>query len=65
MTTFNDREKAFEQKFEHDQEIQFKVNARRNKLLGLWAALDFIYLAWFFGKGRDRKAMDSFLKKSS
>jgi hypothetical protein len=34
-------------------------------LLGLWAALDFIYLAWFFGKGRDRKAMDSFLKKSS
>jgi hypothetical protein len=38
MTTFNDREKAFEQKFEHDQEIQFKVNARRNKLLGLWAA---------------------------
>ncbi len=38
MTTFNDREKAFEQKFEHDQEIQFKVNSRRNKLLGLWAA---------------------------
>ena len=38
MTTFNDREKAFELKFEHDQEIQFKVNARRNKLLGLWAA---------------------------
>lgn len=38
MTTFNEREKAFEQKFEHDQEIQFKVNARRNKLLGLWAA---------------------------
>jgi hypothetical protein len=38
MTTFNEREKAFEQKFEHDQEIQFKVTARRNKLLGLWAA---------------------------
>ena len=38
MTTFDEREKAFEQKFEHDQEIQFKVNARRNKLLGLWAA---------------------------
>ncbi|MEI7874375.1 MAG: DUF1476 domain-containing protein [Alphaproteobacteria bacterium] len=38
MTTFNERERAFEQKFEHDQEIQFKVNARRNKLLGLWAA---------------------------
>src|SRR4051812_41666094 len=38
MTTFDDREKAFEAKYEHDQEIQFKVNARRNKLLGLWAA---------------------------
>jgi hypothetical protein len=38
MTTFKDRENAFEKQFEHDQEIQFKVNARKNKLLGLWAA---------------------------
>lgn len=38
MTTFDEREKAFEQKYEHDQELQFKANARRNKLLGLWAA---------------------------
>ena len=38
MTTFNDREKAFEKKFEHDQDIQFKVTARKNKMLGLWAA---------------------------
>jgi hypothetical protein len=38
MTTFNEREKGFEQKYKHDQELQFKVNARRNKLLGLWAA---------------------------
>lgn len=38
MSTFDDREKAFERKFEHDQELQFKANARRNKLLGLWAA---------------------------
>lgn len=38
MTTFDDREKSFEKKFQHDQEIQFKVNARKNKLLGLWAA---------------------------
>ncbi|TAJ25534.1 MAG: DUF1476 domain-containing protein [Reyranella sp.] len=38
MTTFDDREKAFEKKYEHDQELQFKVNSRRNKLLGLWAA---------------------------
>ena len=38
MTTFNDRERAFEKKFEQDQEVQFKVHARQNKLLGLWAA---------------------------
>ena len=38
MTTFNDREKAFENKFAHDEEMQFKAAARRNKLLGLWAA---------------------------
>jgi len=38
MTTFNEREKAFEKKFEHDQDLQFKVNARKNKMLGLWAA---------------------------
>ena len=38
MTTFDDRENAFENKFVHDQDLQFKVVARRNKLLGLWAA---------------------------
>ena len=38
MTTFDDRERGFEKKFELDQELQFKVKARRNKLLGLWAA---------------------------
>ena len=38
MTTFDERESAFEKKFEHDQELQFKVTARKNKLLGLWAA---------------------------
>jgi len=38
MTTFDDREKAFEQKYKHDQELQFKVEVRRNKLLGLWVA---------------------------
>lgn len=38
MTQFSDREKAFENKFQKDQELQFKVTARRNKLLGLWAA---------------------------
>lgn len=38
MTNFNEREKAFEAKFKNDQELQFKVNVRRMKLLGLWAA---------------------------
>ena len=38
MTTFDDREKAFEAKFALDQEQEFKAIARRNKLLGLWAA---------------------------
>lgn len=38
MTTFDEREKGFEAKFKHDQELQFKVANRRNKLLGLWAA---------------------------
>ncbi|CAN1541816.1 COG5467 Uncharacterized conserved protein [Sphingomonadaceae bacterium] len=38
MTTFNDRENAFENKFARDEELQFKVTARRNKLVGLWAA---------------------------
>jgi hypothetical protein len=38
MTTFDKREKGFEDKFKHDQETAFKVAARRNKLLGLWAA---------------------------
>jgi hypothetical protein len=38
MTSFDDRESAFEGKFAHDAEMQFKAEARRNKLLGLWAA---------------------------
>lgn len=38
MTTFDDREKAFERKYAHDEELAFKINARRNKLLGQWAA---------------------------
>lgn len=37
MTTFDDREKQFEAKFHHDQELQFKVIARRNRLMGEWA----------------------------
>jgi hypothetical protein len=38
MSGFDDREKGFEAKFRLDQESQFKITARRNKLLGLWAA---------------------------
>ena len=38
MTTFDDRETAFEAKFAHDADMQFRAEARRNKLLGLWAA---------------------------
>jgi len=38
MTTFDGREQAFEQKFEHDEELKFKARARKNKMLGLWAA---------------------------
>ncbi|MFO7856267.1 MAG: DUF1476 domain-containing protein [Paracoccaceae bacterium] len=38
MTTFDDREQAFEKKYAHDEEMRFKAEARRDKLLGLWAA---------------------------
>jgi len=38
MSTFDERQNAFENKFAHDAEMQFKAEARRNKLLGLWAA---------------------------
>lgn len=38
MSGFDDRERAFENKFAHDEDLKFRVTARRNKLLGLWAA---------------------------
>ena len=38
MTIFDTREKEFEARFKHDQELQFKISARRNRLLGLWGA---------------------------
>ena len=38
MTTFDEREQAFESKFAHDQEMAFRVTARRNRLVGQWAA---------------------------
>ena len=39
MTTIDDRERAFESKFAHDQDMQFRITARRNRLLGEWAAV--------------------------
>ena len=38
MTTFDDRERAEEAKFAHDEEMMFRIHARRNRLLGQWAA---------------------------
>ena len=38
MTTFDERENAFEEKYAHDEELKFKAKVRRNRLLGLWAA---------------------------
>lgn len=38
MTTFDDREKAFEKKFAHDEELRFRVESRRDKMLAQWAA---------------------------
>lgn len=38
MSTFDQREESFEKRFAHDEERQFRAEARRNKLLGLWAA---------------------------
>lgn len=38
MTTFDERERAFENKYQHDQELLFRIRARRDKLAGLWAA---------------------------
>ena len=43
MSSFDEREKSFEKKFAHDQELQFKVSARRNKYIGEWASKIFGY----------------------
>ncbi len=44
MTTFDNREKAFEGKFAHDEEVDFKARARRNRLFGEWIATDLLGL---------------------
>ena len=43
MTSFDEREKGFEKKFVHDEELQFKIGARKNKYLGEWASKIFGY----------------------
>jgi hypothetical protein len=53
-TTFDDRKKGFETKFQKDQELQFKVNNRRNRLLGLWAAAEL---------GKSGEAADAYAKE--
>ena len=54
MTTFDERENAFENKFAFDSELQFIAEARRNKLIGLWAA----YLLGKTGNDADAYALD-------
>jgi hypothetical protein len=54
MTSFADREKEFEARFKHDQELQFKVTARRNWLAGRWAA----QLAGLTGEAAESYAKD-------
>lgn len=53
MTTFDDRQNAFESQFVHDADLQFKVAARRNKLTGLWAAAQL---------GHDGEASEAFAR---
>jgi len=48
MSTFDERQKSFEKKFAHDEELQFKVSARRNKYIGQWASK-------FLGYNEDRE----------
>jgi hypothetical protein len=79
MTNFQDRENTFEKKFKHDKELEFKAIARRNKLLGRWAAEQMglsgtavedyaksVVLADFDNPGEDdvlQKLMDDFKSK--
>ena len=54
MPTFNDREKAFEDKYKHDQDLQFRTEVRRNKLLGQWVARELL--------GLDDDAVEAYAK---
>jgi hypothetical protein len=54
MSTFNEREKAFEDKYKHDQDLQFRTEVRRNKLLGQWVGRELL--------GLDDAAVESYAK---
>jgi len=55
MATFNDREKAFEDKYRHDQDLQFRTEVRRNKLLGQWIARELL--------GLEGEAVDAYARE--
>ncbi len=62
MATFDDREKAFEKKFEHDEQLRFRAEMRRNKLLGLWAA-DLMGLAGTEAEAYARQVVEADLEE--
>ena len=55
MATFSDREKAFEDKYKHDQDLQFRTEVRRNKLLGQWVARELL--------GLEGEAVDAYARE--
>ena len=57
MSSFDEREKSFEKKFAHDQELQFKVSARRNKYRGEWASKILGY-----DEGKEKEYIQSVIK---
>ena len=57
MSSFDEREKSFEKKFAHDQELQFKVSARRNKYIGEWASKILGY-----DEGKEKEYIQSVIK---
>ena len=57
MSSFDEREKSFEKKFAHDQELQFKVSARRNKYIGEWVSKILGY-----DEGQEKEYIQSVIK---
>ena len=73
MTTFEDRERAFESLFAHDQELAFKAQARRNRAIGLWAAGQLgksgqeadLYAAEILTRSTEKGSRDAIVKRIS